>query len=147
LRILVDRLELSGKRRLLVGALAYRRRALPIWWCIQRQTGATGAEPQASFLEELAELMPPEAEAVLIGDGEFHSVDLLERARREGWSHCTGCMRTPAYELSESAPTKELANWAYFRRDSGSEQFQKAARWVVNLRARHEGRDSPISGE
>ncbi|MCS3648524.1 hypothetical protein [Salinibacter ruber] len=44
-------------------------------------------------------------------------------------------------------PTKELANWAYFRLGSGSDQFQKAARRVVNLRARHEGRDSPISGE
>jgi hypothetical protein len=44
-------------------------------------------------------------------------------------------------------PTKELANWAYFRLGSGSEQFQKAARRVVNLRARHEGRDSPLSGE
>lgn len=88
LRILVDRLELSGKRRLLVAALAYRRRALPIWWRVQRQTGATGAELQASFLEELVELAPPEAEAVLIGDGEFHSVDLLERARQEGWAYC-----------------------------------------------------------
>ncbi|MCS4162514.1 hypothetical protein GGP94_002958 [Salinibacter ruber] len=44
-------------------------------------------------------------------------------------------------------PTKELANWAYFRLGSGSEQFQKAARRVVNLRARHEGRDSPIGGD
>ncbi len=88
LRILVDRLELSGKRRLLVAALAYRRRALPIWWRAERQTGATGAELQASFLEELAELVPPEAEAVLIGDGEFHSVDLLEKARQEGWAYC-----------------------------------------------------------
>ncbi len=88
LRILVDRLELSGKRRLLVGALAYRRRALPLWWRVERQTGATGAELQASFLEELAELVPPDAEAVLIGDGEFHSVDLLERARQEGWAYC-----------------------------------------------------------
>jgi hypothetical protein len=88
LRILVDRLELSGRRRLLVAALAYRRRALPLWWRAERQTGATGAELQASFLEELAELVPPEAEAVLIGDGEFHSVDLLEKARQEGWAYC-----------------------------------------------------------
>src|SRR6056297_2260708 len=34
-RILVDRLELSGRRRLLVAALAYRRRALPIWWRVE----------------------------------------------------------------------------------------------------------------
>jgi len=43
-------------------------------------------------------------------------------------------------------PSKDLANWAYSRRDSGSERFQEAARRVVNLRARHEKRDSPLSG-
>ncbi len=32
--------------------------------------------------------MPPEAEAVLIGDGEFHLVDLLEKAKQEGWAYC-----------------------------------------------------------
>lgn len=41
-------------------------------------------------------------------------------------------------------PSKQLANWAYFRRETGSEQFQTAARRVVNVRARHEGRESPI---
>jgi hypothetical protein len=43
-------------------------------------------------------------------------------------------------------PTKELANWAYLRRDAGSERFQEAARRVVTLRARHEGRESPLNG-
>jgi hypothetical protein len=44
-------------------------------------------------------------------------------------------------------PTRELANWAYFRRDTGSERFQEAVRRVVNLRARHEDRESPLSGD
>jgi len=44
-------------------------------------------------------------------------------------------------------PSKELANWAYFRQGSGSEKFQKAARRVVNLRACHEDRESPLSAE
>lgn len=88
LRLLVDRLELSGQRRLLVAALAYRRRALPILWRVQRQTGATGAELQTDFLEALAKLVPSEAEVILIGDGEFHSVDLLQAAEEEGWGYC-----------------------------------------------------------
>ena len=41
-------------------------------------------------------------------------------------------------------PSKELANWAYFRRDEGSDRFRQAAREVVTLRARHEGRPSPL---
>jgi len=40
-RLLVDTLELTGNRRLLVAALAYRRRALPIWWHVDRKDGVT----------------------------------------------------------------------------------------------------------
>lgn len=44
-------------------------------------------------------------------------------------------------------PSKELANWAYRRRDVGSDRFREAAREVVTLRARHEGRRSPLESE
>jgi hypothetical protein len=44
-------------------------------------------------------------------------------------------------------PSKELANWAYRRRDAGSDRFQEAARKVVRLRARHEGRPSPLRSD
>ncbi|PSQ75861.1 MAG: hypothetical protein BRD35_07600, partial [Bacteroidetes bacterium QH_7_62_13] len=32
--------------------------------------------------------MPPEAEVMLIGDGEFHSIDLLRAARQKGSGYC-----------------------------------------------------------
>jgi hypothetical protein len=104
LRLLVDRLELSGQRRLLVAALAYRRRALPILWRVQRQTGATGAELQTDFLEELAKLVPPEAEVILIGDGEFHSVDLLRAAKQKGWEYCIRLHADTYLRKSEGKP-------------------------------------------
>ncbi|MCS4194632.1 hypothetical protein GGP50_002862 [Salinibacter ruber] len=88
IRLLIDTLELTGNRRLLVAALAYRRRALPIWWHVDRKDGVTSAEKQEAFLEELADLVPSSADAVLIGDGEFHSVDLLQAAQENGWSYC-----------------------------------------------------------
>ena len=90
--------------------MAYRRRALPIWWRAERQTGATGAELQASFLEELAELVPPEAEAVLIGDGEFHSVDLLERARQEGSAYCVR-LHADTYVRTDGKQTDRGQAW------------------------------------
>lgn len=88
IRLLIDTLELTGNRRLLVAALAYRRRALPIWWHVDRKDGVTSAEKQEAFLEELVDLVPSAADAVLIGDGEFHSVDLLRAAQENGWSYC-----------------------------------------------------------
>jgi len=70
--------------------------------------------------------------------------DLIEDLRQPGpdWEPVERQGKKPLF-----VPTKELANWAYFRRDSGSEQFQEAARQVVNLRARHEGRKSPLSAD
>ena len=107
LRLLVDRLELSGQRRLLVAALAYRRRALPILWRVQRQTGATGAELQTDFLDQLTELVPPEAEVVLIGDGEFHSVDLLRAAKQEDWGYCIRLHADTYLRKSKGDPWRE----------------------------------------
>ncbi|MEF8796359.1 MAG: transposase [Salinivenus sp.] len=88
MRLLVDTLELTGNRRLLVGALAYRRRGLPIWWHVDRKPGVTGGEKQEAFLEELTDLVPSTTEAVLIGDGNFHSVDLFRAARQNGRAYC-----------------------------------------------------------
>ena len=87
LRLLLDTLELTGQRRLLVAALAYRRRALPLQWRVDRTSGVTSAEIQQQFLARLSEAVPEQAEVVLIGDGEFHSVDLLRAAERKGWAY------------------------------------------------------------
>jgi len=83
----------------------------------------------------------------------------LETEPRAGVSHSAMCdlidaLRQPPYdwetiELEGQAvfvPSKELANWAYFRRTEGSKRFQEAARRVVHVRARHKGRESPIGG-
>jgi len=69
--------------------------------------------------------------------------DLIEDLRRPDgdWETVDRPGKNPVF-----IPSKKLANWAYFRRDQGSQQFQEAAREVVNLRARHEGRKSPIGG-
>lgn len=83
----------------------------------------------------------------------------LETEPRAGVSHSSMCdlidaLRQPPYdwktiELEGQAvfvPSKELANWAYAQlQNDGGEAFEEAARRVVQLRARHEGRECPIS--
>lgn len=80
--------EVAGRRRLLVAALAYRRRALSIRWRVDRAMGVTGASLQRRFAQELAALVPKAADVMLIGDGEFHCVELLREARQLGWDFC-----------------------------------------------------------
>jgi len=76
----LDTLELNGRRRLLVVALAYRRRALPIRWRIDRTTGVTGASLQHRFARELAELVPTAADVVLRGAHRRRRVPLRRTA-------------------------------------------------------------------
>ncbi|MCS3672563.1 hypothetical protein GGQ21_003234 [Salinibacter ruber] len=70
-----------------MGALAHRRRALPVCWQVRRRTGAGDAEqqrgpPQALYkrindardAEDPCDDVP---EVIVIGDGAFHSTDLM----------------------------------------------------------------------
>jgi hypothetical protein len=89
--------------------------------------GGLGTGPTAGVSHaEMCDLVGELGRGITTGD--FEKVD------REG--------RNPLW-----VPSKELANRAYRLRNSGSDRFQEAARRVVNLRARHEGRPSPIGGQ
>ena len=102
-RILMDTVELSGRRQVLMAALAYRRRALPLRGPVRRRTvrlrtGVSGAEEQISLLQALSEEalsgqvpegflegLPDGAEVIVVGDGAFHSTDLMRYITDRGW--------------------------------------------------------------
>jgi len=89
IRILMDTVELPGCRQVLMAALAYRRRALPLRWQVRRRTGVSSAEEQISLLQALSgqvpEGFPDGAEVVVVGDGAFHSTDLMRYVTDRGW--------------------------------------------------------------
>ena len=85
IRVLMDTVELSGQRQILMAALAYRRRALPLRWQVHRRTGVSGADEQISLLHTLSEQVPEGAEVVIVGDGAFHSTDLMSYITARGW--------------------------------------------------------------
>jgi hypothetical protein len=89
LRLLMDVVELPGKRQVLMLSLAYRRRALPVIWSVERRAGKTDAERQIALLKRLepllADLFPKKTRPILVADGEFHSVALIEHLDAIGW--------------------------------------------------------------
>jgi hypothetical protein len=85
LRLLIDVLELSAQRQILLVALAYRRRALPLIWEVRRRTGVSDAQSHIDLLARLRPWLPPQVEIVVLGDGEFHSVDLMAWLHQQGW--------------------------------------------------------------
>jgi hypothetical protein len=108
IRLLVDTVELPGERQVLMAAIAYRRRALPICWETYRREGVTDAEKQISLLRALAGLFPDEAEVVVVGDGAFHSTDLMEFIEGQEWHFCLRLHADTYVRSSEEGSWKQL---------------------------------------
>lgn len=89
LRLLLDIVELPAQRQVLMLTLAFRRRALPLMWHVWRGRGKTTATDQVAFLKDfealLVGLFPDRIRPVIIADGEFHAVELIEYLDDIGW--------------------------------------------------------------
>lgn len=89
LRLLLDIVELPGGRKVLMLALAYRRRALPLLWHVWRGRGKTDAQRQIDFLIDfealLVGLAPDKIRPVIVADGEFHAVELIRHLDGMDW--------------------------------------------------------------
>jgi hypothetical protein len=149
IRILMDTVELSGDRQILMAALAYRRRALPLRWQVRRRTGVSGAEAQISLLRALSGQIPEDTEVVVVGSGgAFHSTDLMSYITARGWHfrlrlHSDTYVRLAGenrwHELRELAP--EEGERRYLQ---GAELAKDKRYGPVNLAlCRERGEDDP----
>ena len=82
----VNRLVLSvdgstvgrGCMVLMIG-VAYRNRLLPLTWLVYKgKKGHASAERHIQLLQQLLPLIPEDSEVVLLGDGEFDNVEMLD---------------------------------------------------------------------
>lgn len=72
----------------LMVSVIYHGRALPLAWVVVK--GKKGHFPQAmhcALLSQLQPLMPPSAEVIVVGDGEFDGTDLQALLRGFGWQY------------------------------------------------------------
>ena len=67
-----------GCMTLMVGII-YKQRALPLAWIVYRgKKGHTTADRHIAVLELVQPLLPPEVKIILLGDGEYDTVDMLQ---------------------------------------------------------------------
>jgi hypothetical protein len=84
IRLIVDGSKVAFEHQLLMVALAYRRRALPIAWTwVRGPKGHSSAWKQQALLEYVHQLIPEQATVILTGDSEF--TPLQEVAIKWGW--------------------------------------------------------------
>jgi hypothetical protein len=72
IRLIIDATKVTAHHQLLMVALAYRRRALPIAWTWTRKPrGHSSGSKQVALLSYVKTLIPQKTRVILIGDSEF----------------------------------------------------------------------------
>lgn len=77
--IILDTSEMGLNCHLLMVAVGYQRRALPVvWQAGEGSRGHTDGDLQVGLLSYTAQLLPDTADVMILGDGEFGHVQLLD---------------------------------------------------------------------
>ena len=87
-RLIIDGTKVGGGHRLLMVAVAYRRRSLPIAWTWLKGTrGHSLATTQCALFAYIRTLLPAGAKVLVVGDSEFGSVELMRTLEQWGWDY------------------------------------------------------------
>jgi hypothetical protein len=100
IRLIIDGSKVGNGHQLLLVALGYRRRALPIAWTwVRGKRGHSTGQKQCALLDYVHSLVGPEAKVVVIGDSEFSPLQTLLESW--GWSYA---LRQKGSHLLRLAP-------------------------------------------
>ena len=84
IRFIIDTTKVSARYQLLMVALAYRRRALPIAWTwVRHPRGHRSGRKQLTLLHYVRTLLPSGVRVIVLDDSEF--TPLLGAAQAWGW--------------------------------------------------------------
>lgn len=104
--LLIDATRVSARRQLVMVAVAYRKRALPLAWTwVGYYKGHVASEVQLALLRRVAGLVPAGVQVILAGDSGFGSVGLMRQVTEWGWHYVL--RQTGKHLLQPSAQ----ANW------------------------------------
>ncbi|UCC62508.1 MAG: IS4 family transposase [Anaerolineae bacterium] len=86
--LVIDATKVGRGHQLLMVAVAYRRRALPLAWTwIRTRSGHSTVSKQVALLTYVYSLLPEGIQISLAGDGEFGNVGLLRQLDIWGWDY------------------------------------------------------------
>jgi hypothetical protein len=87
-RLIVDGTKVSFHHQLLMVAIAYRRRAIPIVWTwVQSKRGHSSALKQLALLGYVYKRIPSGVVVSVVGDCEFGSVSVIDQLDRWEWHY------------------------------------------------------------
>lgn len=87
-RLLVDGTKVGNGHQLLMVALSYRKRALPVAWTWVKGTrGHSSANHQCALLSYVRGLLPAQATVFIAGDSEFGAIAVLQQLETWDWDY------------------------------------------------------------
>lgn len=88
IRLIADGTKVGFGHQLLVIAVAYRKRALPIAWTwVRTARGHSSAAKQLALLAYVRRLIPINIPVALVGDSEFGAVEVIRQVEAWGWCY------------------------------------------------------------
>ena len=112
-RLLTDGSKVGFGHQLLMVALAYRRRAIPIAWTwVKGARGHSSALKQMALLQYIQQLMPEKAQVTIMGDSEFGAVPVLKQLESWQWGYVLRQKGSTRVKLPDQHPWWRLASLA-----------------------------------
>lgn len=109
----IDGSEVGRNCVTLMVSLIYEERAIPLRWVVR--TGSKGhfpADIHVELLTELQEVLPPNASVIVLGDGEFDSIELQTFLQGVGWDYvCRTAKNTQVCLDGEWQSLEECEIW------------------------------------
>jgi len=87
-RLIMDATDLGERLPMLFVAVAYRGRALPLYWRMLPAKGCSPFSEQKALLAVVAQLVPLCTQVTLLTDREYGSAALMRLCHKQGWHFC-----------------------------------------------------------
>jgi len=98
--------------QLLMVSLAYRRRAIPLAWpWVRHVKGHSSAARQVSLLGYVRRLLPQGIAVLLVGDGEYGSVEVLRQLEAWPWAYVLRQKTSTHVCLAHASVWRDFGSW------------------------------------
>ncbi len=112
IRLIIDSTKIGHGYQLLMIALAFRRRAIPMAWLWLKHKKGKGRASVAQHLELLQkvhDLLPNHLPVLLLGDAEFGLGDVLRQLEEWGWQYVLRQRRSSHVQEQDQGPWQDLS--------------------------------------
>lgn len=86
-RIQLDRVQIKKRQNVLMMTIWHRNRAIPLAWICLPHSGSSHLTHWVELLDYLEQILPNDAQVIILADREFGSVDRLRYVEKKNWDY------------------------------------------------------------